>query len=230
MKHFRVAIVPMMITLLSGCSAVKITDKPIIFNEERKELTLDYLEERYGLIQNEPTIIPRMIVVHWTVIPTLEKSYEAFENPRLPNWRPAIANASAVNVSSQFLIDTDGKIYRLMPENWMARHVIGLNHCAIGIENVGPDENNELTEKQLKANVKLIRYLTGKYDIEFLIGHLEYTRFVDHPLWLEKDDNYRTVKTDPGIKFMRALREATDDLPFSDLPTPKALEYNEKDQ
>ncbi len=213
--------------LAVSCKSIKIVDKPIVFNEERKELTLDYLNERYGLIQKEPTIIPRMIVVHWTVIPTLEKSYEAFENPKLPNWRPEIANASAVNVSSHFLVDTDGTIYRLMPEEFMARHVIGLNHCAIGIENVGPDEKNELTEAQLKANTRLVRYLTEKYDIEFLIGHMEYTRFVDHPLWLEKDDNYRTTKTDPGVKFMRALREATDDIPLADLPTPESLKRNE---
>lgn len=206
--------------LLASCKSIKIIDKPIVFDEERKALTLEYLEDHYGLIQEEPTIIPRMVVVHWTVIPTMEKSYEAFENPKLPNWRPEIANASAVNVSSHFLVDTNGKIYRLMPENFMARHVIGLNHCAIGIENVGPNEDNELTEKQLKANISLLRYLKAKYDIEYLIGHLEYQQFEDHPLWLERDDGYRTTKTDPGEKFMRQLREATKDLKFSELPNP----------
>lgn len=228
MKHLRISTwIVLGALFMVSCKSIRIIDKPITFDQERKELSLDYLEERYGLIQDEPTIIPRMVVVHWTVIPTLEKSYAAFENGKLPNWRPEIANASAVNVSSHFLVDTDGKIYRLMPEKYMARHVIGLNHCAIGIENVGPNEDNELTEAQLKANTKLIRYLSEKYDIEFLIGHYEYTRFVDHPLWLEKDDNYRTKKTDPGVKFMRELREATDDLPFSDLPTPDALKRNE---
>lgn len=206
--------------LLASCKSIKIIDKPIIFDEERKALTLEYLEDHYGLIQDEPTIIPRMVVVHWTVIPTMEKSYAAFENPKLPNWRPEIANASAVNVSSHFLVDTNGKVYRLMPENYMARHVIGLNHCAIGIENVGPNENNELTEKQLKANILLLRYLKAKYDIEYLVGHLEYQKFEDHPLWLERDDGYRTTKTDPGEKFMRDLREATKDLEFSELPNP----------
>ena len=32
-------------------------------------------------------------------------------------------------------VDRDGTICRLMPETWMARHVIGLNYSAIGIEN-----------------------------------------------------------------------------------------------
>lgn len=204
-----------------SCKSIKIVDKPIVFNEERVELTLEYLKDHYGLIQDEPTIIPRMVVVHWTVIPTMEKSYAAFEKPRLPSWRPAIANASAVNVSSHFLVDKDGTIYRLMPENYMARHVIGLNHCAIGIENVGPNEANELTPAQLKANIKLLEYLKEKYDIEYLIGHLEYQLFENHPLWLEKDDGYRTVKTDPGDKFMKDLREATKELGFSELPNPQ---------
>ena len=206
--------------VLASCESIKIIDKPIIFDEERKQLTLAYLEDHYGLIQDEPTIVPKMVVVHWTVIPTMEKTYEAFEKAKLPNWRPEIANASALNVSSHFLVDTDGKIYRLMPENFMARHVIGLNHCAIGIENVGPGENNELTPAQLKANISLLRYLKSEYNIEYLIGHLEYQLFEDHPLWLEKDDGYRTTKTDPGEKFMRELRESTKDLKFSELPNP----------
>ena len=206
--------------VLASCESIKIIDKPIIFDEERKQLTLAYLEDHYGLIQDEPTIVPKMVVVHWTVIPTMEKTYEAFEKAKLPNWRPEIANASALNVSSHFLVDTDGKIYRLMPENFMARHVIGLNHCAIGIENVGPGENNELTPAQLKANISLLRYLKSEYNIEYLIGHLEYQLFEGHPLWLEKDDGYRTTKTDPGEKFMRELRESTKDLKFSELPNP----------
>lgn len=221
MKYMRIhCYVVLGLMFMASCKSIKIVDKPIIFDEERKALTLEYLEDHYGLIQDEPTIIPRMVVVHWTVIPTMEKSYAAFEKAKLPNWRPEIANASAVNVSSHFLVDTNGKIYRLMPENYMARHVIGLNHCAIGIENVGPDENNELTPAQLKSNILLLKYLKAKYDIEYLIGHLEYRLFEDHPLWLEKDDGYRTEKTDPGDKFMRELREATKELEFSELPRP----------
>ena len=92
----------------------------------------------------------------------------------------------------------------------MARHVIGLNHCAIGIENVGPNEVGELTASQLTANVSLINYLRKKYSIAYVIGHYEYDDFIGHPLWLEKDANYRTEKVDPGEKFMKLLREKLD--------------------
>ncbi len=207
---------------LSSCSSVKITDKPITFDKERDSLTLQYLETRYGLIKNTPTIKPKMVVVHWTVIPTLEKSFAAFNPSKLPNWRPEIANASALNVSAQFLIDQDGTIYRLLPETTMARHVIGLNHCAIGIENVGGTGDKLLTKKQLKANIKLINYLKEKYpDIDYLIGHLEYTYFEDHELWLEKDDGYRTEKEDPGIDFINTIRQKTSNYNWKPIPQKK---------
>ncbi len=55
----------------------------------------------------------------------------------------------------------------------MARHVIGLNHYAIGIENVGGVEGAlELTEAQVQSNAYLVRYLKNKYPtIQYLIEH-----------------------------------------------------------
>ena len=196
----------------------KIVDKPIIFDETRKQLSLEYLKDRYGLEQSSPNIDPKMIVLHWTVIPSLEESFEAFNPPTLPNWRPDIKNVSGLNLSSQFMVDRDGTIYRLLPETTMARHVIGLNHCAIGIENVGGTEALPLTEAQLKANIELVKYLANKYAIDFVIGHYEYTNFEGHPLWLEKDKGYRTVKTDPGQDFTNKVRQAVKNLNFEPVP------------
>jgi N-acetyl-anhydromuramyl-L-alanine amidase AmpD len=205
--------------VLMSCSVSNsILDKPIIFNEERNELTLQYLQERYGLDQQTPSIDPRMIVLHWTAIPTFEGSFDAFLHPKLSNWRPDIKNASSLNVSSHFLVDQDGIIYRLMSETKMGRHVIGLNHCAIGVENVGGTADTPLTEAQLKSNIRLVRYLARKYDIDYVIGHHEYTLFEDHEFWLEKDDGYRTKKTDPGEEFMKKIRSATRNLNFEKTP------------
>jgi len=207
--------------IVISCNTSKIIDKPIIFNEQREELTLDYLSERYGLNQETPTIVPKMIVLHWTAIPTLEKSFNAFYDETLPNWRPEIESVSGLNVSSQFLVDQDGTIYRLMPETTMARHVIGLNHCAIGIENVGGTDETPLTNAQIDANIWLVEYLANKYDIQYLIGHYEYTFFEGEDLWLEKDDNYRTEKTDPGKKFLDTVKKATQHLNFKPTPNGK---------
>ncbi len=203
-----------------SCSVKRqIVDIPILFNEQRIELTKEYMAQRYNLKQETTDIVPKMVVLHWTVIPTLEGSFRAFNNPTLPNWRPALENVSGLNVSSHFLVDRDGTIYRLMPETTMARHVIGLNHCAIGIENVGGGKDLPLTKAQLKSNIYLVEYLASKYDIEYVIGHQEYTQFEGHPLWLEVDDGYRTTKTDPGMDFMEKVRKATKKYNFKPVPT-----------
>ncbi|WP_437395464.1 peptidoglycan recognition protein family protein [Flagellimonas lutimaris] len=205
---------------LGACSTQKeIVDIPIIFDEQRIELTKEYLLNRYKLDQDTPEITPKMVVLHWTAIPTLKKSFEAFNRPTLPNWRPDLVNVSGLNVSSHFLVDQDGTIYRLMPETTMARHTIGLNHCAIGIENVGGTEGMPLTKQQLKSNIYLVKYLASKYDIDYVIGHQEYTLFEGHPLWLEVDDGYRTKKTDPGMDFVEKVRKATKKFNFKPVPT-----------
>ncbi|WP_318308456.1 peptidoglycan recognition protein family protein [Flagellimonas crocea] len=206
--------------LLGSCSVKKeIVDIPIIFDDQRIELTKEYLEQRYGIEQDSPEITPKMVVLHWTAIPSLKKSFEAFNRSTLPNWRPDLVNVSGLNVSSHFLVDQDGTIYRLMPETTMARHTIGLNHCAIGIENVGGTEGLPLTKQQLRSNIFLVNYLASKYDIDYVIGHQEYTLFEDHPLWLEVDDGYRTEKTDPGMDFVEKVRKATKKFNFKPVPT-----------
>ncbi|HET8737626.1 MAG TPA: peptidoglycan recognition family protein [Pricia sp.] len=196
----------------------KIIEKPIIFDDTRRDLTLEYLQDHYGLEQDAPTIDPRMIVLHWTAIPTFEGSFDAFYPSKIGGWRKYVQAASSLNVSSHFLVDQDGTIYRLMPETTMARHVIGLNHTAIGVENVGGTENRPLTQAQLESNIALVKYLADTYNIEYLIGHYEYTNFEGHPFWLEKDDAYRTEKTDPGKDFMRKVRKATEKLNFKPVP------------
>ncbi len=206
----------------TSCDSTTIQEMPITFDDERVQLTLEYLSTRYRIEQSTPTIDPKMVVVHYTVIPTLEKTFDAFNDAKLPNWRDKIAGASALNVSSQFVVDQDGTIYRLMPENYMARHVIGLNHCAIGIENVGGTEEVPLTDAQLQSNIWLIKYLKKKYDIQYVIGHSEYTLFDGHDLWKEVDEGYRTQKSDPGDEFMKGIRDATDDLGFLPLPQKPA--------
>ncbi len=191
---------------------IKIVDKPISYDSTRIKLSLQYLKERHGITQTAPTITPKIIVLHWTAAKTFSSTFNAFYPAKLPNGdRKDIAQVSALNTSSQFLIDRDGTIYRLMPENYFARHVIGLNYCAIGVENVG-SADFPLTDAQLKANELLVRYLCKKYNIEYLIGHYEYAKFKNTPLWKETNPNYLTGKNDPGADFMLNIRNNVKDL------------------
>ncbi|SDS59506.1 peptidoglycan recognition family protein [Gramella sp. MAR_2010_147] len=209
----------MLFIFLGSCKSPGIIDKPINFEEDRIDLTLEYMQDRYGLDRKSPEIDPKMIVLYWTAIPTLEDSFQAFKSSKLPQSREAISGASQLNVSAHFLVARDGTIYRLMPETMMARHVIGLNHTAIGVENVGGTKDTPLTNAQLKSNIWLVNYLSGKYDIQYVIGHYEYTNFEDHELWLEKDSGYRTEKVDPGEDFMKAVRDATQNRNFRKVPS-----------
>ncbi len=199
---------------------IKIIDKPIVFDSTRVSLSIEYLRERHGIKQETPTIVPKMIVLHWTAAKTFSSTFNHFNKEKLPNGdRKDIAKVSSLNTSSQFMIDRDGTIYRLMPENYFARHVIGLNYCAIGIENVGSSDF-PLTDQQLKANEYLIRYLYKRYNIEYVIGHYEYTKFKNTALWKETNPNYQTGKNDPGVEFMNRIRNDIQDLAVKGAPTP----------
>jgi beta-N-acetylhexosaminidase len=201
-----------------------IIDKPIDFGKERIAMTKAYIKQHYGKKVNNITITPRIIVLHWTAEMRFDKSFKRLQPQRLLTDRKDIAKASLLNVSSQFMVARDGTIYRLMPENWMARHVIGLNYSSIGVENIGGKNNKaeDLTPAQLKANIALVRYLKEKYpSITYLIGHHEYRQMESTSLWLEKDKGYRTVKSDPGVKFMSDVRKEVKELKLKTPPKGK---------
>lgn len=189
--------------------AFKIEQTPIKFGQKRIELTKEYIKIHYNLDVKDIKIIPKIIVIHHTAIDSYEKSLRRFKSQTLPTDRPEIAAAGAVNVSAQFMVEKDGTIHQLMPLNFMARHVIGLNYNAIGIENVGGENSvDNLTQEQLQANIYLVNYLKKKFKtIKYLIGHYEYRCLEGNKLWLELDPNYRTKKDDPSPRFMSKLRE-----------------------
>lgn len=173
-------------------------DNFILWTEHRDNLTDEYTLKHYGKICRE--IIPKAVVVHWTAGGTLESNREFFYSEERGD--------GTLNVASQFLVGRDGTIWRLMPETNFARHIIGYNHCAIGIENVGGyDGREDLTEAQLAANVKLIKYLHAKYPtIEYVFGHYQQNAARASGLYIELVEGYYSIKTDPGKIFMRGLR------------------------
>lgn len=190
---------------------ITIIQKPIDFTSHRVDLTKEYIKTHYGLEVKNIVIEPKIVVLHYTAVKNLEKSFSYFKPEEIGNMRPDIKNAGLVNTSAQFLIDTDGTIYQLMPDNWMGRHVIGLNMCSIGIENVGHEKT--LTTEQVEANIKLVKHLKAKYPtIEYLIGHSQYTQLDGSAYWLELDKKYRTKKSDPGNGFLKSVIDGTKEL------------------
>lgn len=203
------AMISMCVSVSAAEVVYSIHQMPIMFDEKRIELTQQYRCQHYGICKKSIEIVPKMIVLHWTEQKTFKASYYFFYHSTL-SYRPDIIQKSELNVSAHFLVDRDGTIYQLMPTHWMARHVIGLNNSAIGIENVG---YNDLTNAQVKANSWLIRYLKKKYPtIQYLIGHFEYDRYKNTDLWEEKNTRYFTKKEDPGASFMKKVRGQVSDL------------------
>lgn len=182
-------------------------DKPIKWTPYREELMSEYARIHYG--KDIKTIVPKVVISHWTVSDDWESVYNYFYNERMPE-----DGGSILNVTSHYLVDKDGTIYQLTPETAMNRHAIGYNWCAIGIENVGGvDGKEDLTEAQLKANLAIIRYLADKYPtIEYVWGHYQQYDAKESGLYIELVPDYDAEKIDPGPIFMRGLKEGLKDV------------------
>lgn len=180
------------------------------WSAERDSLTEAYLlAHRTAPLTGDPAVdtymIPRAIVLHWTAGPTAASAWATFSAAKLSG-RTELQGAGALNVGAHYLVEQNGAIQRLVPDDRVVRHCIGLNHVAIGVENVGGGVGYPLTDAQVVANVALIRGLAARYPIEVLLGHLEYRRMEGSPLFEERDPNYRTSKPDPGAEFMAKVR------------------------
>jgi N-acetylmuramoyl-L-alanine amidase len=199
-------------------SGIQIIDKPIAYGEDRVELTIEYRRIHQDPAADTVEIDPKMIVLHYTAGNSATGTWNYFNKVRMSGDRAKLRKAGAVNVSAHFIVDRDGTIYRLVPETWMARHAIGLNHIAIGVENVGDGDKWPLTDEQVEANAALVRHLVAEHGITHLIGHYE-TRDLDGTeLFVELDPKYRNSKPDPGREFMAKVRAEVADLALDGVP------------
>jgi N-acetyl-anhydromuramyl-L-alanine amidase AmpD len=180
-----------------------------LFDATRIHLTADYCLRHYGR-KSAYLDEPRVIVVHFTAFTTMAESLRFFAPSHLDRVsRSDIKSGGAVNVSAHYLIDRDGTVTQLAPDNLVCRHTIGFNWTAIGIENVGRDAD-ALTDEQAVATAGLISRLVARHpSITHLIGHHEYrnTALPHYRLFRENDRSYRfTDKVDPGPAFMERVR------------------------
>lgn len=175
----------------------------------RKDLTRQYCIRHYHfdsyLISNL-----QMAIIHFTGKNDLKNSMSIYKNDIIPETRVDIKDFGKVNIGVHYIVDKDGTIYSLLPENMVGRHTVGFNHISIAIENVAASEY-ELTQKQVEANALLISYLAGKYpSLRFLFGHHEYLdKNKPHSLYFRAKDVFYRPKTmvDPGSAFMFKLRK-----------------------
>jgi len=193
-----------------------IVDAPMAWSDERAQLTLDYRRQHSDPGATDLVIAPTAIVLHYTSGGSAKGTRAYFDNVRIEASRKELAQAGRVNVSAHYVVDRDGTIYRLQPETRFARHCIGLNHLAIGIENVGDEDRWPLTEAQVRADAALVRDLARRFPITHLLGHHEVMALAGKsPLYVERDPAYRNDKPDPGKAFMAKVRAEVADLKLS---------------
>lgn len=84
-----------------------------------------------------------------------------------------------ISVSPHYIIDRNGKIYRLVEDKNIAYHAgdskmpdgrTGVNNFSIGIELVNSKDSKPASE-QYDSLKYLIGYLKGKYSIKYTLGH-----------------------------------------------------------
>jgi len=213
-----------LVAMLSAAGAARaepdIVDRPISWSSEREALTVAYRRAHQDPAAADSRIDPHVIVLHYTGGSSWKATWRYFDRTRLEAGRAALRKGGEVNVSAHFLVDRDGTIYRLLPETTMARHCIGLNHVAIGIENVGDGARWPLTAAQVEADAALVRDLARRHRITHLIGHSESNTMRRHRYWLERDASYRNSKSDPGKSFLQKVRARVADLDLEGPPTP----------
>ena len=152
-----------------------VVKKYIRFGEGRKTQTIAYNKRHYH--QSTYTLAnPKAIVLHHTAGSTWESAWYTFDGN-------SAYNGEKPGVSAQFIIHKDGTIYQTMPLTLRARHCIGMNWKSFGIEFVQEakagkdghwmDRQILNRDKQVKAGLRLVRWLKARYGIvnSDVVGH-----------------------------------------------------------
>jgi len=145
---------------------------PIAFGSIRKAQMAAYVRRHYGSFL-KPTwrlTDPHVIVIHYT-----ESSYSSAYNTFATDV-PDSELHELPATSAHFVIDSSGAIHQLVSLGTMARHTVGLNWTAIGVEHVGYSDGQVLGARaEIGASLRLVHWLRCRFHIAVrnVIGHAE---------------------------------------------------------
>ncbi len=145
---------------------------PIPFGAIRKAQMTAYTRRHYGSFL-KPTwrlADPHVIVIHYT-----ESSYSSAYNTFATDV-PDSELHELPATSAHFVIDSGGAIHQLVSLGTMARHTVGLNWTAIGVEHVGYSDGQVLGNRaEIGASLRLVHWLRCRFHIAVrnVIGHAE---------------------------------------------------------
>ncbi|HET9104174.1 MAG TPA: N-acetylmuramoyl-L-alanine amidase [Solirubrobacteraceae bacterium] len=156
----------------SGPVKPRIVWDPVPFGAVRKAQTVAYTRRHYGsfLTPTWRLTDPHVIVIHYT-----ESSYSSAFNT-FANDVPDSELHELPATSAHFIVDSDGTIHQLVSVGTIARHTVGLNWTALGIEHVGYSDAQVLGDAaQMRSSLHLVQWLRCRFHIPVadVIGHNE---------------------------------------------------------
>ncbi|MBS0569221.1 MAG: N-acetylmuramoyl-L-alanine amidase [Proteobacteria bacterium] len=167
-------------------------------------------------LERRPLAAIDLVVIHCTELPDMKTTREFGERIRYAK--------SQTGNSGHYYIDTDGAIYRYVPDDRVANHTYGYNPRSIGIElsNIGryPDWGDSrhqawtvpYTKAQIDALLALLRQLKHELpNLKYIAGHEDL------------DTRLEPASDDPKI-MLRRRQDPGPLFPWADIVPASGLE------
>ncbi len=170
----------------SAAAAKPAIQKRLIpYPKKRKREMAAYSKRHYGQYK-WALVDPKLIVIHYAAAGSIGAIYNTFAPDR-----PDVEFHQLPGVCSHYAAGGGGGIAKFVPPSIRCRHVVGLNHVAIGIEHVGFSDGDILNRPpQLNASLQLTQWLRCRFGIpiEGVIGHNE---SLGSPYYKELDPRFK---------------------------------------
>jgi len=169
----------------TAAAKLKVKKKLIPYGAARRNQMAAYSNRHYGEREWRLTA-PRLIVIHYAEAGTIDSIFNTFAANR-----PDVEYHELPGVCSHFAVSAKGIAFKFVPATIRCRHVVGLNHVAIGIEHVGFSDRDVLKRKrELKGSLRLTKSLRCRFGIPVkgVIGHAE---SLGNPHYRELDPDFQ---------------------------------------
>jgi N-acetylmuramoyl-L-alanine amidase len=157
----------------------------IPYPKKRKREMADYSKRHYGQ-RTWMLTDPKQIVIHYAEAGSISSIYNTFRTDH-----PDPEFHELPNVCAHYAVAASGAVYKFVPPTIRCRHVVGLNHVAIGVEHVGFSDQDILNRPaQLNGSLQFVQWLRCRFNISVdnVIGHNE---SLSSPFYKELDPRFR---------------------------------------
>ena len=184
-------------------ASLTLVEELIPYGAQRRAQMADYALRHYGT--KTSALTPVRIVVHLTASDSARSAIDLFSSNE-------VHLGDLPGTCAHYLVDQDGTVYHLVPDEVMCRHVIGLNDQALGVEVVqstiggSSAAARQVLDRPAQANalVALLAMLMERHHLtrDAVIGHATAN---DDPAFHDLL-GWRNDHTDWGRSEIAALR------------------------